>query len=104
MEKEEYLRFRERREAYAFDKEPNPSFDVKGNRLTFVFTNEKALNHFKSRLCESGEQQYWEYMEYREIEEDGNITGTNFNYHTGTSEIEVSCGRLLAELEEELKF
>lgn len=45
------------------------------------FKNERARQHFKHWLCGSGEQQYWEWMRYREEEEDGDITALNFKYH-----------------------
>jgi hypothetical protein len=71
------------------------AFDFKGAALVFNFDNEEAANHFKSWLCESGEQAYWDWMEYREQEGKGPITGTSFNYHVlDGSIIEVTCGRL----------
>lgn len=68
-------------------------FKLKGKVLTFEFENEAAANHFKTWLCESGEQQYWDWMEYREQEEKGNITGKDFDYWNGAT-IKVACGRL----------
>lgn len=51
-------------------------------KLTIEFDNQEAAHHFAIWLCESGEQQYWEWMGYREEdEEDGNITATSFDYH-----------------------
>ena len=72
------------------------AFEVTGPTLTFKFANEEAAEHFKVWLCESGEQSYWEWMEYREQEEDTKqITGINFNYHNKDgSIIPVKCGRL----------
>lgn len=49
--------------------------------LKIEFASQKALEHFASWLCESGEQEYWQWMETRESEEDGNITATEFDYH-----------------------
>ena len=49
--------------------------------ITIKFDSEKAAHHFAAWLCGSGEQQYWEWMEYREAEEDGNITAVRFDYH-----------------------
>lgn len=49
--------------------------------LKIQFANKKALHHFASWLCGSGEQQYWNWMEVREAEEDGNITALEFDYH-----------------------
>lgn len=69
-------------------------FKTKSKTLTFEFENVEAANHFKLWLCESGEQGYWEWMDYYEQEEDGNITGLQFEYHSETPEvIEVKCGR-----------
>jgi hypothetical protein len=50
-------------------------------KLTFEFDNQETLNHFKLWLCESGEQQYWNWMEVREEKEDGDITAVGFRYH-----------------------
>ncbi|MFA5024227.1 MAG: hypothetical protein WC523_04685 [Patescibacteria group bacterium] len=70
------------------------AFNFKGTKLTFEFENEEAANHFKSWLCGSGEQAYWDWMDCREGEEDGDITGLNFNYHNKNgSVIPVECGR-----------
>lgn len=70
-------------------------FNFKGNKLTFEFENEEAANHFKVWLCEQGEQDYWTWMECREQEEEGPITGTHFNYHSDAPTIiKVGCGRL----------
>jgi hypothetical protein len=49
--------------------------------ITIEFDNEEAAHHFAVWMCESGEQQYWQWMEYREQEEDGDITALQFNYH-----------------------
>jgi hypothetical protein len=72
------------------------AFDVVGTKLTFEFDSEEAANHFKLWMCESGEQGYWEWMEYRENEDDTpNITGIHFSYHNKDSHIvPVKCGRL----------
>jgi hypothetical protein len=70
------------------------SFEFKGNKLTFEFDNEEAANHFKTWLCGQGEQDYWTWMKYREEEEEGNITGRDFDYWSGTEVIKVKCGRM----------
>lgn len=62
--------------------------------LTIEFDNEEAAEHFASWLCESGEQSYWDWMEVREEEEDGDITAVSFDYCGGTK-IVAACGRLL---------
>lgn len=63
-------------------------------KLTFQFDNDEAADHFWRWLCESGEQEYWEYMRYREEEEDGDITGLNFDYtKAGKGNVVVRCGR-----------
>jgi hypothetical protein len=49
--------------------------------LVIRFANKKARDHFASWLCNAGEQDYWQAMEYREEEEKGNITATSFHYH-----------------------
>lgn len=70
-------------------------FDRHGDKLIFTFSSQEAANHFKSWLCEMGEQQYWDWMTYREQEEEvGDITALEFDYHTGTDEVPALCGRL----------
>lgn len=75
--------------------------------LKIEFDNEAAARHFATWLCGSGEQQYWEWMEYREEDEEGDITALEFHYHgepTGTKRygnldfvedmtIRTTCGR-----------
>lgn len=74
---------------------PVDTFDPDSKTLVFKFSNKAAALHFKDWLCGSGEQQYWNWMEYRESDEPkGNITGLSFNYHTGTEVVEVTCGRM----------
>jgi len=68
-------------------------FHSPGKTLTFNFATEEAANHFKSWLCGSGEQGYWEWMKCREDEEEGSITGLEFDYWAKDI-IEVRCGRL----------
>lgn len=72
--------------------------------LEIEFSNTEALNHFKTWLCESGEQDYFMWMEVRESEEDGPISAIKFNYHNGDGDtatekfnasrkITTTCGR-----------
>lgn len=68
-------------------------FEKHSETISLAFESYEAAQHFKSWLCESGEQQYWEWMTYREQEENGDITGMQFDYHTGTDLISVKCGR-----------
>ncbi len=49
--------------------------------LKIEFANQKALKHFASWLCGSGEQQYWDWMESQEQVEIGDITAVDFDYH-----------------------
>ena len=63
--------------------------------------NKKAAKHFLTWLCESGEQDYWIWMECREREEKGDITITGFDYFPNNAkkfadglEIVGECGRL----------
>ena len=69
------------------------TFKAKGTTLTLKFDNEEALNHFKSWLDWQGEQDYWTWMECREQEESGPITGVKFDYFNGDT-IKIECGRL----------
>lgn len=57
------------------------STEPKETILQIKFANEAAAAHFALWLCESGEQQYWDYMEYREAKEEGDITALSFDYH-----------------------
>ena len=57
------------------------SSEPKETVLQIKFANEAAAAHFALWLCESGEQSYWDWMEYRESEDDGDITATSFHYH-----------------------
>ena len=59
----------------------NPSTLNKGRDITIKFNSEKVAMHFADWLCESGEQEYWEWMRYRENEEEGDITAVYFEYH-----------------------
>lgn len=69
--------------------------------LTIKFANDEAREHFASWLCGSGEQAYWDWMEYRETEEDTpEITALSFDYFAeGQKEfvsdgvIGTTCGR-----------
>jgi hypothetical protein len=49
--------------------------------LVIKFASKEAADHFASWLCGAGEQDYWQWMEYREEEEDGDITALRFHYH-----------------------
>lgn len=53
----------------------------KETTIKIKFANEVAAKHFASWLCNSGEQEYWNAMEYREEDEEGDITATSFHYH-----------------------
>ena len=50
-------------------------------KLTIEFDNQEAAEHFGEWLNGQGEQDYWNWMEYREEEEKGNITVIDFDYH-----------------------
>lgn len=54
---------------------------IEENDLVIKFSNPKAARYFALWLCESGEQDYWNWMEYREEKESGDITATTFHYH-----------------------
>ena len=52
------------------------------SKLIIEFPNELAAEHFSGWLCESGELDYWEWMEYAEEKHYGDepITAKTFNY------------------------
>lgn len=67
---------------------------MKTSQLTFSFDNPRALQHFWIWLCESGEQEYWEWMRERENDEDDDITGLEFDYGMAdVGKVVVRCGR-----------
>lgn len=49
--------------------------------ISIKFANAAAARHFASWLCGAGEQDYWQWMECRESEEEGDITAVAFDYH-----------------------
>jgi hypothetical protein len=53
----------------------------KETTISIRFANAKAAHHFAVWLCEAGEQDYWQWMEIREEEEEGDITAVIFDYH-----------------------
>jgi hypothetical protein len=58
--------------------------DTQPVSLTFIFDNEEMAYHFKSWLCGCGEQQYWEWMDYRQQEEpESTIAVSRFDYWKG---------------------
>jgi len=67
-------------------------------KLTIEFDNPEALKHFATWLCESGEQTYWDWMEYREEDEEGDITAISFDYHN-TKEVNGKeiCGKFMKD-------
>ena len=54
---------------------------MKKTTVRIDFATEEAADHFLSWFCGSGEQAYWDWMQYREEEEGGNITAVRFDYH-----------------------
>lgn len=68
------------------------------SKLTFEFDNPQAAQHFIDWLWGVGEQSYWLWMEYREQEEDGDITGRDFDIgetlKNGDIIRRVPCGRM----------
>ncbi len=53
---------------------------VEKNILKIEFGNHKSLEEFATWLCESGEQDYWNWMESQEEKDSGNITVVHFDY------------------------
>lgn len=73
-------------------------------KLSITFKNEAervAAEHFMSWLSGQGEQDYWNWMEYREQEEAGNITITAFNYKYEKGEATLELGRVSQDEEED---
>ena len=71
----------------------------KKKEVKFIFDNERAAHHFLSWLCGSGEQQYWEWMSYREEEEEGDIT-VGFDYWGGSTDydnVEFGSGDIICK-------
>ncbi len=69
-------------------------------KVEIDFANDEAADHFLSWLCNSGEQEYWMYMKYREEDdEDGDITALSFDYHKPNGgkfgpKVTTNCGRM----------
>jgi hypothetical protein len=78
------------------------SKDESKTEVKFVFDNAAVAHYFIEWLCGVGEQDYFQYMECREKEQDGDITATEFDYWGGTgknsefgkNDIIAICGRL----------
>jgi hypothetical protein len=70
------------------------SVKPKETTIQIKFANEAAAHHFALWLCESGEQDYWNWMEYREPEEKGDITAVIFDYHGPEDKPEL-CGEFM---------
>lgn len=74
--------------------------DTPKHTVQIHFDNEAAAMHFLHWLCGSGEQHYWQWMECREDEEDGNITAFSFDYFRDSKvfgknlEVDAECGRI----------
>jgi len=67
---------------------------VAPNAVLLQFETEAAARYFREWLCESGEQDYWQYMEAREDDDpEDDITGLEFDYHHRSGLIPVKCGR-----------
>jgi hypothetical protein len=54
---------------------------VEDTDLVIKFPSKESAEHFALWLCESGEQQYWDWMETAEEDWPGDITATSFHYH-----------------------
>lgn len=63
--------------------------------ITIRFDNPKVAEHFADWLCNIGEQDYWQSMEYREREEDGDITAVSFNYWGKTGRGKFMCDNII---------
>src|SRR5665213_1327143 len=55
--------------------------EAKTTNIQIQFANKKVADGFCEWLCNQGEQDYFNAMEYREKEEDGDITVVSFHYH-----------------------
>ncbi len=62
--------------------------------VTIDLGSQKAAQHFIKWLCGQGEQDYWIWMECREIEETGDITAVNFQYDYENATAKGDMGRL----------
>lgn len=68
-------------------------------KFEFDKSEKDAVDHFMSWLCEQGEQDYWTWMEYREQEDDGQITLRNFDYDWKSLSVSCDVGRMSEEEE-----
>lgn len=73
---------------------------MKSKTVTIEFGSERAAEHFAKWLDGQGEQNYWDWMVYREESEGGDITAKSFDYFQGGNEfapngvIKTTLGRL----------
>lgn len=76
---------------------------MKSKTVTIEFGSERAAEHFAKWLDGQGEQNYWDWMVYREKWEDGDITAKSFDYFQGGNEfapngvIKTTLGRLTGD-------
>lgn len=68
---------------------------MKNKIIIKIEGNEEATQYFLSWLCETGEQEYWDFMRYREEEvKKKNITILTFDYDFENKKITGKLGRL----------
>jgi hypothetical protein len=69
--------------------------ESKSTEVKIQFASKHAAEHFMEWLCGSGEQEYWNWMEYREDEEDGDITAIELDYDFKKHTITTTLGRIV---------
>ena len=67
--------------------------DPENGTITIRFSNPRAAHHFKSWLCGSGEQYYWDWIDCREYEEPGPIRAKFDYWHEDPNVIPAECFR-----------
>jgi len=69
--------------------------------VSIEFDNKIIADHFLNWLCESGEQDYWQWQEVTEEKECGDITAVIFSYDFKKLSAKTKSGRLTKNIEEE---
>lgn len=85
----------------AYEQEHFPIKPPTATTITFEFSNPEAAHHFLIWMSESGEQEYWNWMQYREEndEPEGDITAVELDYwslnegETFGPRVQMVCGR-----------
>ena len=63
--------------------------------IQIKFANKEAAHGFAEWLCEAGEQDYWQYQQYRELEKEGDITAIEFHFNGEDNKGKFMCDDII---------